>query len=142
MARLELRQFFVRFQQSLWQLALGLGGNCIMTDDPSLSTLRNKNTFESWEGFVDSRIIEESRRVYKDTIESLLGLENNASAEERLRILERYVERFNELDKIHGHFIYTIEREDICEYFGQIADILGLGGVRECDDLPNVARDW
>jgi hypothetical protein len=113
-----------------------------MTDDPNLPTLRDKNTFESWEGFVDSRIIEESRRVYKDTIESLLGLEDNASAEERVRILERYVERFNELDKIHGHFIYTIEREDICEYFGQIADILGLEGIRECDDLPNVARDW
>jgi hypothetical protein len=113
-----------------------------MTEHPSLSTLRDKNVFKSWEGFVDSRIIEESRRVYRETIESLLGLEDNASAAERIEILERYVERFNELDRIHGYFIYTIEREDICEHFGQIADVLGLDGIRECDDLPNVGRDW
>jgi hypothetical protein len=113
-----------------------------MTDAPSLLTLRDKKPFESWEGFVDSRLIEESRRVYKDTIVALLGLEDNASAEERIRILERYVERFNELDEIHDHFIYTIEREDICECFGQIADVLALEGIRECDDLPNVGRDW
>jgi hypothetical protein len=56
--------------------------------------------------------------------------------------LERYVERFNELDRAHGPFIMTIEREDICECFGEIADVVGLDGIKECDDLPNVVRDW
>ena len=113
-----------------------------MTDHGGLSTLRNKKTFQSWEGSVDSGIIEESRRVYEETIDSLLGLGEDASAEERLRILEQYVQRFNELDRAHDQFIATIEREDICECFGQIADVVGLEGINECDDLPNVARDW
>ena len=113
-----------------------------MTDHGNLSALRNKKAFQSWEGSVDSGIIEESRRVYEETIDSLLGLGEDASAEERLRILEQYVQRFNELDSAHDQFIATIEREDICECFGQIADVVGLEGINECDDLPNVARDW
>jgi len=110
--------------------------------NPSLSALRKEKPFASWEGFVDPPIIEKSRKVYEDTIDSLLGLADDAPAEARLAILERYVERFNELDEAHDHFIATIEREDICECFGQIADIVGLDGIRECDDLPNVERDW
>lgn len=113
-----------------------------MKDDLNLADLRTRKAFESWEGYVDPGIIEECRKVYEETIDSLLGLGEDAPAEERLRILERYVERFNELDKAHDHFIMTIEREDICECFGQIADIVGLDGITECDDLPNVARDW
>jgi hypothetical protein len=108
----------------------------------SLSDLRNKKAFESWDGFIDPRLIEQSRKVYEETIDSLLALGQDAPAEERVKILERYVERFNELDRAHGPFIMTIEREDICECFGEIADVVGLDGIKECDDLPNVARDW
>ncbi len=75
----------------------------------------------------------------KHTIEQLLELGLDAPEEERLAILQRRIESFNELNAQFGRFIETQEREDICEEFEAIVHAGGLGSY---ENLGDRWREW
>ena len=54
-------------------------------------------------------------------------------------ILKECIETFNELDEENDHWIETVEREDICDVFYQLADLAGFGDESE---LADEWRDW
>ena len=71
-----------------------------------------------------------------DTVDGLIALGPQASAEDASDTLRRCVERYNELD---DGFICTIEREQLCDILYEIGDLCGLDSEEEWVDEW---RDW
>jgi hypothetical protein len=106
----------------------------------SLENLRARKPFSSWEGHVNPKALDKSRRIYKSTVSKIVQIGLGKSRGAYLPVLNRYIEEFNRIDN-KFEFIETIEREDICEHLAQILGLLKLPGIAECDDLPAV-RNW
>jgi hypothetical protein len=106
----------------------------------TLEGLQATKPFSSWEGHVNPRALDESRRIYKSTVSKLVQIGLGKSRGAYLPVLNRYIEEFNRIEDKY-EFIETIEREDICENLSQILGLLKLQGVAKCDDLP-AARNW
>ena len=108
---------------------------------PTLQEMQKRTPFTSWEGYTDEEAIEDSRAVYRETIQSLIELGPEPDRERVLAILGQYVEAFNALDAKYDGYIETIERENICDTVEEMAAACGLQGIR-CDDVPGEGRDW
>jgi hypothetical protein len=104
----------------------------------SLADLRNHKFFARWKEYPPVKAIRASRKIMTDTVMQLQSLGKASSEEERLGVLQKCIESFNELDN-RLHFIETIEREDICEEFEAIVHACGLGSR---EDLADEWRDW
>jgi hypothetical protein len=101
--------------------------------------LRKERPFQGWEGYVAPDILRAARRLFRDTIDALVALGPEPLEAAVLDVLRHCIERFNELDEEHDHFIGTIEREDICEHFDELVHVSGL---EDYDDLVDRWRDW
>jgi hypothetical protein len=104
----------------------------------TLEELRERPFFPTWEDYPSPQATRASRGVMTATVEELLALGPRASEEERVAILQRCIESFNELDA-KMHFIKTVEREDICEEFEAVVHACGLGAHK---DLADRWRAW
>lgn len=101
----------------------------------TLADFRRTTLFAGWEGYREKSLIEASRRIFGATVDKLAGLEPG-QVDARLNVMQACIEQFNDLDSEHA-FIETIEREEICEAFAQLARIVGLE-----EDLADRWREW
>jgi hypothetical protein len=96
---------------------------------PTLEALAARTFFESWEGEVEAKDLRESRAIVRTLHRAL-----SRGADAEVAITEA-VEAFNAID----HFIFTIEREDICDALwlhGRAA------GLEDPQALVDDHRDW
>lgn len=107
-------------------------------DRVTLNDLLNHRFFAKWDGYPSSRGIHASRRIMEQTVRELLNLGTDPSERDRMAVLQRCIESFNELDA-QLHFIETVEREDICEEFEALVHACGLGRYQH---LADEWRDW
>jgi len=105
----------------------------------TLEELRDHQFFPQWDEYPPKKAIRASRRIMTGTIQQLLDLGRAAPELDRMAILQDCIERFNSIDAEMGHFIETVEREDICEEFEAIVRACGLGAH---EDLADQWRDW
>jgi len=96
---------------------------------PTFDELADRVFFESWEGEVEAKDLKQSRQILKGLHRALLkGRGPEAAIAEAVRA-------FNAID----HFIFTIEREDICDalwLYGRAA------GLADPQALVDEHRDW
>jgi hypothetical protein len=104
----------------------------------TLNDFARHTFFPRWPGEVPTAQLRQSRRIMKQTVQSLKSLGPGASEEQRLKVLQRCIEQFNDADE-RKHFIDTIEREDICEEFYLLCCACGLGHL---EDLADEWREW
>jgi hypothetical protein len=108
-------------------------------DGLTLERLKKKRRFSEWKGFVSDKIIAACRRIFRETIDSVVELGANPKKRAILAILQRCVERLNELDEQYDYFIMSIERDDLCEEFYEIVHASGLRGY---ENLADQWREW
>lgn len=108
-------------------------------DGLTLEGLKKKRRFSEWKGYPPDKAIAACRRVFHDTIDSIVELGANPKRRAILTVLRRCVERLNELNEQYDHFILTFEREDLCEEFDEIVHASGLRGYK---DLADRWREW
>jgi hypothetical protein len=104
----------------------------------TLDELRGRRFFSGW-SIPPAEATRASRTILTNTIDQLLELGSDAPEEERLAILRRCIESFNELNAEFVGFIETVEREDICGEFEAIVHACGLGSY---EDLADRWRQW
>lgn len=90
--------------------------------------------FADWEIEPEQR--EACRRNLVETVDALIALGRDGSVEDATAILQRCVERFNDLDE---GFICTLEREELC---GILYEIGGYGGLDDEEDWVDEWREW
>ncbi|MCA9018184.1 MAG: hypothetical protein KDA77_22875 [Planctomycetaceae bacterium] len=106
-----------------------------------LQDLAKHTFFPNWE-HLPKKTLKASRKIMTDTIKDLIALGESASEETRLEVLENCIESFNALNEEH-EFIYTLEREDICDEFETIVHACGLGALDSPDEpLVDEWREW
>lgn len=105
----------------------------------TLSLLRNKRRFSDWKEFAPAKAISGCRLIFRETIDVLLELGEKPPDEKVLPVLQTCIERLNELDAQHEHFIETTIREELCEEFDEIAAACGL---IDWKDLADEWREW
>ncbi len=103
--------------------------------DLTLPRLRRKRYFSEWDGFVPAKVIRESRKIVKETIDGLIALGSKPTKKTAVPILRHSIERFNSL----ADHINTIERENILEVF---YEIVRVAGVKGCDHLAEKSCDF
>lgn len=91
--------------------------------------------FSNWEDSIDPEIIQVSEYIIESLIKELKDSVNNAE-----KILEKSVLAFNKLDE-KKQFIYTIEREDICEKLIEIAEEFNIE-ASVAEGIIDTTRDW
>jgi len=69
----------------------------------------------------------------------MLELAPAQQPEELVSAIGRAVEQLNEADE-PDHFIMTIEREDLCDFLGQVGSAAGLSDAQI--DRGLAGRDW
>jgi hypothetical protein len=105
----------------------------------SWESLRQEKMFAGWQGYVEPEKLRGSRKIMRQVIDALEALGPEPPEWAVLDVLRRCVERFNELDEETDGFIYTIEREDICE---RLYDLIQLTGLEGLDEVADRWRDW
>lgn len=103
----------------------------------TLPKLLKKRRFSSWSGHVSVKPLRATRQLFRDTIQALIDLGSEPRTRDSLRILRSCIQSLNALDEQH-EFIDTIEREDLCEEFEEIAHAAGFGQ----DSVADRWRDW
>lgn len=96
---------------------------------PTLEELASRTFFESWKGNVESKDLKKSRAILKALHRAL------AKGDDAEAALQTAVVAFNTID----HFIFTLEREDICDAlwrYGRAA------GIDDPQALVDQHRDW
>lgn len=94
--------------------------------------------FRDWTR-IPKRVVQAARRLIQDAARELHALSVDAREEDRIDVLRRCVERFNELDEANGHFIETVEAEGILHRLGLLARLSGLDRI---DRLADKWRHW
>ncbi len=105
----------------------------------TLATLLDRKFFPKWTKHPPKKAVLASRRIMRDTVQQLLEIGVTAPESERMAVLQACIERFNSLDEELGHFIETIERDEICEEFEAIVHACGLDAH---EDLADEWREW
>jgi hypothetical protein len=103
----------------------------------SLREIRVEKPFTDWSGYTSPANLRLARRIVRDLIDELIALEGAGDELAQLDAFRRAVVRFNAADNGDDPFIETVEREDICDLLGDIADAAGL-----TDYDVTSSRDW
>ena len=90
--------------------------------------------FEDWAGVNPVKIPVAARKIMRDTAAKLEKLAQKPDRRKARRILGNCIIAFNELDEANDHFIGTIEREDICDRFYELARLAGFANEPELAD--------
>jgi hypothetical protein len=105
----------------------------------TLEALRKKRRFSSWKGFVPDAALAETRRIFRQTIDSIIALGPKPDRRRVVTALRGCIESLNNLDDQHDHFIETIAREDLCEEFDEI---VFASGFKNSPDAADRWREW
>jgi hypothetical protein len=100
------------------------------------ASFRRRKLFKNWTDYPPRKMIDASRRIMQETATKLEALGPNPDREQARAILGECILAFNDLDEANDHWIETIEREDICEHFYELAHLAGF------DDEPELADEW
>lgn len=103
----------------------------------TLESLAGKEWLESWDGEVSRSPRQAARQLLGKLVEELRAQAQLTKPVVR-KLLKKTVESFNHLDAAN-HFIFTIEREDLCEAFEQI--VCACGFPQFCDEVDSW-REW
>ena len=91
-----------------------------------------------WEGHLSPKILSACRTILADAAEALRALEKETVAKRRAA-LGKCVERLNELDAAHDHFIGTLEAEEL---FDAVVRLGAGAGVGDAADVVESRREW
>jgi hypothetical protein len=105
----------------------------------TLETLSAHRFFKNWKDYPPKEAIKASRALMKRTLKALAALGPKSKKDARRAVLQECIEGFNSLDATMGHFIETMERDDICSEFDLLVNACGLG---DCENLADEWRDW
>jgi hypothetical protein len=105
-------------------------------DRMTYASFRAQKLFAHWSGHVPKQMIAESRKLMRQTATRLEKLGPKPDRDAARAILRDCILAFNRLDDGNDHWIATIEREDICEHFYELAHLAGF------DDEPELADEW
>lgn len=108
----------------------------------TLTSLRAERPFAGWRGTHSAKLVAAARATFRTMIDGLIALGPKPTADASRPVLQACVERFNELDGQHDHFVDTIEREDICEHFARVVHAAGVAGHDAAVDLTEPWREW
>jgi hypothetical protein len=100
------------------------------------ASFRKRKLFEGWTGYPPKKMIAASRKIMKETASKLEALGKDADRGQARAILRDCIVAFNELDEANDNWIETVEREDICQHFYELAHLAGF------DDEPQLADEW
>lgn len=109
-----------------------------MIDVSGIREYQDKKLFTSWESFVADSSLDATRAIFASLTETLLSLGDSPPVESLEAAFTECVVRLNELDA-ESQFIYTIEREDICDELAELGEICGVAD--EVDEWMG-ERDW
>lgn len=84
-------------------------------------------------------VVQAARRLIQEAARELHAMSVGDPEGNRIDVIRRCVERFNELDEANGYFIETVEAEDVMNRLGQLAKLSGLGPA---DRLADKWRRW
>lgn len=97
---------------------------------------REQKLFRGWGLPTPQKMITASRKLMTETATRLESLGPNPDREAARVLLRDCILAFNRLDEENEHWIETLEREDICSHFYELAHIAGFS------DEPNLADEW
>jgi hypothetical protein len=106
-----------------------------VADHAALRQLRGQRFFCGWDKLDSAHRVEASEAILHRLIDDLLALGPDPTEAATRLAVEECVRRFNALD---DGWIYTIEREDICEQIGRVVDACGF----DCQEDWLDERDW
>jgi hypothetical protein len=101
--------------------------------------LRKQRPLTNWAEYLPARIVRESQKIWRETIDQLAALGRKPDRRAVMRLLRNCVERFNNLNEEYDHFIDTLEREDIFRHF---EELVHLSGLKDADELIDRWRKW
>ena len=107
------------------------------TPPERLAKLRGKRFLESWDTFVDCRMVNRSEASVQKLVEDLILLGDDPDEAKARKAVARCVKRFNRMDETDG-WINTIEREDISDVIDGLVTACGF----EPDEDWLDDRDW
>jgi hypothetical protein len=97
---------------------------------------REQRLFRDWGPPTPRNMIAASRKLMNETATRLEALGPSPHREAARAVLRDCILGFNRLDEENDHWIETVEREDICSHFYELAHIAGFG------DEPELADEW
>lgn len=104
----------------------------------TLDALRGHQVFPGWIDYPSPKAVRASRKIMNDTVRELIQLGPHVSEKDRMAVLQRCIEAFNELDA-RLQFIETEEREDICQEFAAVVQACELSTH---EHLADRWREW
>jgi hypothetical protein len=104
----------------------------------TLAELAQKDLFPQWDEYPPPAARRETLKTMHELIEQLRNDPKLTASAARAH-LETYVRKLNRLDQLHGGFIETVERDDICEVF---EEILAAAKFPELLESVHEWRDW
>ena len=104
-----------------------------------LQRLMKKKRFAEWKKHVAVEWVVECEEVFRATVDALIKLGAPPKKRPVLAVLKQCVEALNELDRRHDHFITTVEAEDLCREFDDLAAAVGL---TDSEGLADRWRAW
>ena len=105
-------------------------------DELTYAKFLERKLFPHWSSPIPQKMIAASRKLMKQTATRLKALGAKPDREAARLVLRDCILGFNKLDEENDHWIGTIEREDICEHFYELAHIAGF------DNEPELADEW
>lgn len=103
-----------------------------------IKRLRRQPILPAWERHVSEDKLDAVRQILRSAIDELVAAGRNLEPEIAEDILGQAVEHLNDLDQ-EEPFIFTLEREDLCEWLTEVGHLAGLDADGEWIDEY---RDW
>src|SRR5262249_27081552 len=100
------------------------------------ASFRRQKFFPDWGKIPSTPVADAARKLLKDAATKLEKLGPRATRKTKRAVLRDCIRAFNRLNEEHDHWIESIERDDICEHFDQLARIAGFA------DEPHLADEW
>jgi hypothetical protein len=100
--------------------------------------LKSKRRFATWKGGVSQELTNICRHVFDETIDMLMKCDDKPRKRRVVSILQKCVDRLNQLDAEH-HFIETVEREELCQ---EIDEIICACGFPKDEGIADRWREW
>ena len=107
-------------------------------DETTWSEMETGLHFREWRK-MPKGVVQAARELIQEAARELHVLSVGARDADRVDVLRRCVERFNDLDEANGNFIETTEAEDI---MNRLARLARLGGLGPAHPLVDQWRRW
>lgn len=82
------------------------------------------------------------KQIFDDLIKSLCQLDKDSSDIEKENLIKASVGALNDISSIKPELIKTMEREEFCDLFDEIANSAGLDISRYEDGIASKWRSW